>query len=325
MTTANLIVRGRLPPEMGALFMRALDAAREGVREEAHADAALAGETAMDPSDERVDFGNLQADALLRMAETALAHEPTALAAGERYQVVVHVDADTLPVHGDGLRSHMEDGPRVSAETSRRIACDCSRLCVHENADGEVLNIGRRSRQIPPAIRRALQLRDRGCRFPGCTEHRFVDGHHIQHWADGGETSLHNLVLLCRRHHRLVHEGGFSVRRHDRAKGRAVCVTFHAPDGRWLDPSPYRRVVSGEEGGEGLRRSHARLGLRMDARTATPRWAGERMDLSMAVAGLTRVCETGGMGGRSSWCARVPRVDRSRGSLDRPLAGPRAR
>ena len=66
---------------------------------------------------------------------------------------------------------------------------------------------GRKTRTIPPAIRRALNSRDGGCRFPGCTHQRYVDAHHIEHWADGGETKLSNLVTLCRLHHRLVHEG----------------------------------------------------------------------------------------------------------------------
>ena len=94
-----------------------------------------------------------------------------------------------------------------------RIACDCSVTTIEEDRYGEPLNIGRRSRTIPPPMRRALIARDGGCRFPGCTNHRFCDGHHIEHWCNGGETRLDNLVLLCRRHHRLVHEGGFDCRK----------------------------------------------------------------------------------------------------------------
>jgi len=105
------------------------------------------------------------------------------------------------------------DGPHVTAETSRRIGCDCSKTTITEDENGEPLNIGRRSRTIPPPMRRALKARDGGCRFPGCTNHKYVDGHHIIHWADGGETSLDNLVLLCRHHHHLVHEGGFDCKR----------------------------------------------------------------------------------------------------------------
>ena len=76
---------------------------------------------------------------------------------------------------------------------------------------GSVLDVGRKTRQISPALRRALSERDRGCRFPGCTNQRYVDGHHIRHWANGGETKLDNLVELCRLHHRLIHEDGFRM------------------------------------------------------------------------------------------------------------------
>ena len=101
-------------------------------------------------------------------------------------------------------------GVDVSAETSRRLACDAAVVVLHEGADGSALDVGRKTRSIPPAIRRALSARDTGCRFPGCTA-RHCDAHHLVHWADGGRTSLDNLVLLCRRHHRLLHEGGYRI------------------------------------------------------------------------------------------------------------------
>jgi hypothetical protein len=117
----------------------------------------------------------------------------------------------------------------MSAETSRRLACDAAVVRWHEDANGEPLSIGRKSRTIPPAIRRALHKRDGGCRFPGCSCRRFVDAHHIEHWADGGETSMDNLVLMCRRHHRLVHEGGFGVHR-----GAGNEIWFSYPGGATL-------------------------------------------------------------------------------------------
>ena len=122
----------------------------------------------------------------------------------ERYQVVVHTEAATLAERGETGRSEL-DGVRVSAETSRRMACDAARVAMGHR-DGEVVSVGRRQRTIPPHIRRALEERDRGCRYPGCAS-RVTEAHHVKHWADGGETSLANTVLLCRRHHRLVHEG----------------------------------------------------------------------------------------------------------------------
>jgi hypothetical protein len=94
------------------------------------------------------------------------------------------------------------------------------------------LRLGRKTRSVPPALRRALNARDGGCTFPGCTARRFVDAHHVEHWADGGPTDLDNLLLLCRHHHRLVHEGGYTVT----ITGRSVA--FHRPDGRRIEPCP---------------------------------------------------------------------------------------
>ncbi|MEX2126235.1 MAG: DUF222 domain-containing protein [Woeseia sp.] len=154
-----------------------------------------------------------RADALVEIAETYLNTELTSGSAADRCQVLVHVSAETLredlsaatsPHINAGL-SHLDDGPRVSAETSRRIVCECSISGLIEDEEGEPLSIGRKSRVIPPAMRRALRARDKGCCFPGCSNTAFIDGHHIRHRADGGETSLRNLVQLCRHHHRLVH------------------------------------------------------------------------------------------------------------------------
>jgi len=103
-----------------------------------------------------------------------------------------------------------ETAERSVGETARRIACDTGLVRVSHGPDGSILDVGRRTRTIPPSLRRALEVRDRGCRFPGCGS-RYAEGHHIKHWADGGETSLSNCILLCRHHHALVHEGGWRV------------------------------------------------------------------------------------------------------------------
>jgi hypothetical protein len=128
----------------------------------------------------------------------------------ERYQVVLHVDPATLAPQGEPGRSNLEDGTRVSAETSRRLCCDSALVKVLRGPGGEVLDVGRRTRTIPPAIRRALEVRDGGCRWPGCNL-RFTAAHHVEHWAEGGETRLGNLLLLCSFHHRKVHEGGWKA------------------------------------------------------------------------------------------------------------------
>ena len=179
------------------------------------------------------------AECVAAIAETALARPPSGLAGGERQQLIVHVDAETLATDRPGAQAtgggscSIADGPGIAPETVRRLACDCSFVAALER-DGKPLSVGRRTRSVPPAIRRALLVRDGRCQFPGCERRRFVDAHHIVHWARGGETRLDNLVLLCRHHHRLVHEGGFTVGR-DPGSGR---LAFRTPDGIRLEPAP---------------------------------------------------------------------------------------
>jgi len=215
------------------------------------------------------------------MAETLLARGATALAARDRHLVTVHVDERVLrdvACHG---RSDIEDGSALPPATVRRLCCDGGLVPIVEDADGNSLNVGRRTRAIPPAIRRALDARDRGCRFPGCSNTRFVDAHHIQHWADGGETKLHNLVLLCRRHHRFVHEYGFRIQ-HDGGQ-----IRFVRPDGLPIPASP-SVVPLDRDGWLLLAETHVQRGVRIDHRTTRPTWGGERMDYGWAVGALQR-------------------------------------
>jgi Domain of unknown function (DUF222)/HNH endonuclease len=198
----SLVIRARLAPEDGALFLRALEAARDLLQERAWADERGSAEPpkpARRPSN---------AEALAAVADLALAGRTDGRPGGERYQLVVHVDE--AAVTGDGGACVLEDGPALAPETARRLACDASIVELRERG-GEPLSVGRKTRTIPPAMRRALHARDRGCRFPGCENRRFLDGHHVQHWARGGETKLGNLVLLCPHHHRWVHGGGYSI------------------------------------------------------------------------------------------------------------------
>ena len=155
--------------------------------------------------------------------------------------------------------------PLGSAVTARRLACDAGLVRVRHDADGSVLDAGRRTRTVPPAVRRALEARDRGCRFPGCGL-RFTDAHHIVHWADGGETKLRNLLLLCKLHHRRVHEDGYQVCS-DRdgqvvfftPKGRAL---FEVPESPELPPDPVQELVRGNR----------ERGVAPDDRSGAPRW-----------------------------------------------------
>jgi hypothetical protein len=175
--------------------------------------------------------------------------------------------------------SWIEDGPHVSAETARRLACDASIVPVTDDKRGEPLNIGRKTRSIPPAIRRALQMRDEGCRFPGCTHKHFVDGHHIKHWSDGGETSLDNLVQLCRFHHRLLHEGDFGCER--KPGGRIV---FTNPFGDEIPDAIEVAVPADRDAFERLKGDLDHL--RIDADTGACRWQGEAIDWPLAVGHL---------------------------------------
>lgn len=214
----SLVVNGRLPAEDGALLIRALEGARERLRASAEA-----------PEREK---GPCNADALVSLAESGLATAGAARPSAERTQVVVHVASSALAGDAADGACEIENGPALAPETARRLACDASLVAMTER-NGRPLSVGRKTRSIPPALRRALQRRDDGCRFPGCTQHRFVDGHHIKHWAHGGETKLSNLVLLCRHHHRLIHEGGYSVQRTG-----PNSVRFARPDGRPIPAQP---------------------------------------------------------------------------------------
>ena len=270
-----VVLRGRLEPEVGALLLRALAAARETLYQRSRSEEA-AGTPPADPAAEAPSTAQQQADALALLAETALHHELDPGAPGERYQVVVHVDASALVDPDQPGQSVLEDGAHVPAETSRRLACDASRVVMRHDEDGHVLEVGARTRTIPPALRRALQHRDRGCRFPGCGV-PFGQGHHVRHWAQGGPTTLSNLALLCRRHHRAVHEEGYQV---DREPDGAL--RFRRPDGRPLPEVPRPPAVPADPV-QVLRAQHHAQGLRLHARTTCPGWLGERLDVGWAI------------------------------------------
>ncbi len=260
-------VRGRLTPEAGALLMQALAAAREALYQR------------VDVSAETPTMAQQQADALALLAETALHHGLDPGAPGERYQVVVHVDAAVLADPDQPGQSLLEDGARVSAETSRRLACDASWVVMLHGRDGRAVEVAARTRTIPPAIRRALHHRDRGCRFPGCGV-RFGQGHHIRHWAQGGPTTLSNLALLCRRHHRAVHEEGYQLDR-----GPDGALRFRRPDGQLLPEVPPATEAWGDPV-QILRARNEGDGLQLHARTAIPGWLGEPLNVGWAISVL---------------------------------------
>jgi hypothetical protein len=184
--------------------------------------------------------------------------------------VVLHADEDALVADAEPGRTDLEDGTHVSGETFRRLSCDAGLVRVTHAKDGSVLAASRKIRTIPPALRRAIEARDRGCRFPGCGS-RFTDAHHVTHWADGGETSLSNCLLVCRHHHRLVHEGGWRV-----GWWGQGCPVFFDPrggthyDGRWQPPEVPERPAAA------LIAGNRALGISPDGWTAIRPWNCER-------------------------------------------------
>ena len=214
-----------------------------------------------------------RADALAWMAERMFESSDAPALASDRHEIVVHVEAEVL-ADGRAGRCEIEHRTAIAAETARRLCCDAGIVPVVDGPNGEPLSVGRRTRSIPPAVRRALSSRDRGCRFPGCPATHRLHGHHVRHWANGGETSLDNLILLCPTHHRLVHEGGFDVQRLDDGVFR-----FTTPHGWTVGPpqpneasSPETIVIQNES-----------LGIAIDCETATAHWHGERIDYDHAL------------------------------------------
>ena len=324
-----LLLRARLTPEVGAVLLRAVQAALEQVP------APAAGVDGNEPT-----IAQRRADALGLVAESALAGGLDPGNPGDRFQVTVHVPADTLaagepastpprvsaetraasPAASQPVAAAAHAGretasatPHVSAEPSeasagagkpetpaagldagqavieqagglhlgreaaRRLACDAALVALLHGAGGELLDVGRRTRAVPTALRRALLDRDRSqCQFPGCTS-RHCDAHHVVHWADGGETQLSNLVLCCRFHHRALHEEGFQV-----VADATGQFQFLRPDGVPLPAEPPAACWEGAP----LAPTDARLaaaGVSIGPHTATPDWYGESLDLTAAL------------------------------------------
>ena len=276
----SLVLKARLPADVGALVLKALEAAVPETPSPTRPDPRTYTDGYIPPDNiDRPSWSHKRADALAVIAESFLAHGAEAMSGGARHQVVVHVSAETLKA-GGGHQCEIEDGAAVAAETARRLACDASLVAIVENEKGEPLNVGRKTRSVPPALQRALNSRDQGCRFPGCTHKKYTDAHHIKHWAHGGETKLSNLVTLCRFHHRKVHEGAVIVQVLDDG-----AIRFVQPDGECFDSvSPNHTQPIGDW--RQLAIVHERAGIHIDAKTAATRWDGGPMDYGIAVDAL---------------------------------------
>jgi len=288
----SLLLKAKLPAEVGAIVLKALEAALTEIPLE-QVQESLRDVPAGTPTVKSVP-GARRADALALVAESFLEHGPASRNGGDRNQIVVHIAAETLRNHEAGC-CELEDGPSMSAETARRLSCDASIVPLIEDEDGEPLNVGRKTRTISAPLRRFLKARDKGCRFPGCdqresrvdTNTRHVDAHHIHHWANvlvwraplrngasSGETKPSNLISLCSFHHRKVHEGGMQVHMLDDG-----AVRFIKLDGTVIDSSiPHPSGLWTQ-----LPLTHTERGIDINARTAATRWAGERCDYGLGV------------------------------------------
>ncbi|MEZ4250565.1 MAG: DUF222 domain-containing protein [Polyangiales bacterium] len=270
-----------LPPTHADAFVRLVDVG--------YADATVtaAGDSCVDASSREGAASETSSTLFDVSAETpsrevtpsrsddSCADEPRAVkrrkvSGGDTQRVVVQLAPHLL---SDGLVANLDDGTWVSAETWRRVACDCALNVVLTDDAGSPLDAGRQTRTIPPALGRALDVRDGGrCRFPGCHHRRFLDRHHIEHWANGGATKLDNLVTLCTFHHQLVHEGGWTVEL-DGAEAR-----FFRPDGR---PLVFPQPSIAEQPIVAFQAAHE--GLKIGPTTGLTSWNGKRPDYGLCV------------------------------------------
>jgi 5-methylcytosine-specific restriction endonuclease McrA len=237
---------------------------------------------------ERIVRGWRRVDQIAEAREDAHRHESRALQVYQDADGMAVVRGRLTPEQGAVLMRALEAACEAlhrrgdvsenipSSETSRRLACDATPVVMWHDADKRTVEVGARTRTIPPALRRALQHRDRGCRFPGC-EVRFGQGHHICHWVHGGPTTLWNLVMLCRRHHRAVHEEGYQLEQ--LADGT---LRFRTPNG-WALPDAPPLPALPQDPVATLKEQNDTTGIRPEGRSpcATALW--EPLDVGWAI------------------------------------------
>ncbi len=258
-----------LPKEEASRVIKAIDACRD----QRFRDGVSAG-----TPDGKPTIAQRRADAFVALSDDWLSAKRKGTSNGDAYQVVLHVPAGTseepLRLGQDGV---------IPIEAARRLCCDAGIVPMVEDAEGRVLDVGRKTRVISPALRRALNKRDdHSCRFPGCTHTRYLHGHHIQHWANGGQTKLDNLVLLCSHHHHLVHDDGFGCAR---VHGE---VLFTTPDGAVLPSAlPLRGLDELGESAQTFENDLAEYAIHKD--TCLPNYHGDGMDYDMALQALANL------------------------------------
>lgn len=213
-----------LPVDEAAVVRAAL----ESIMELDHRTNKPATDADDEPTPIRRPTAQRMSDALTEMAARALATGPVPIVRGEHTEVVVHIDADYLTGRTTEGLCHLTNTPGIDLAEAQTLACDAKLRAMVRGADGTHVDLGRTQRLVSDKQRRLLTARDHGCRYPGCTNHRYVDAHHVHYWENGGETNLANLVSLCPRHHRLHHKGQFTITA-DGSQG----FTFHD---KWGDP-----------------------------------------------------------------------------------------
>ncbi len=265
----SLVVSARLSPEDGAVVLAALEAGRAAAEPPAAPTPGGSGDSA-----ESLLAEAKRAEAFVAMAKLALSAPADGSPPAPE---VVIVDRATLSGVSDDGRCHLDGGVAIPPETARRLACDATVAAMIEAANGTPLDVGRKRRTPPAPLRRALRRRDGGCRFPGCGSRRFLHAHHIVHWINGGETKLVNLILLCGRHHRLVHEGGYRI---DILGDHAFA--FHDPAGRLIPASPPPTPATGPSIADRNKTS----GLAITPDTCRSLGEGEPYDLGLTIEAL---------------------------------------
>jgi hypothetical protein len=301
-------VRARLPKDEAAVLLAAIAAAKDQFGQlPAKPDPCAESDVQLAP--DAVSYSN--ADALLDMARVFLNTAPEDRSGEDRTLVVVQVSAENLaksvpagtpearPAGVDPVRNvpggmsaqsavcHIDAVGSIEPATAQRLACDNPTLGALIDEHGKVLALGRTRRLVSKALRRALMIRDKMCRYPGCHQTRHLDAHHVIPWIRGGSTDLDNLILLCRWHHTAVHEGGVTI------TSDGESWVFTKPDGQpcdwWVDEQNLARHLD-----FALRRRNQQLDQlaavdsfqHPDARTIRPRWAGETFDLHACVQTL---------------------------------------
>jgi hypothetical protein len=280
-------IEAQVLPDEAELVMKAIQEARRAA-------ARVPAETQTESAPETPTM----VDGLVLAAESFLARGPKCRTGGERNQLFIYMTEDNVESEELVFRATLSDGTILSGPTLLRLACDSGIVVAKTDAADNLLDIGRRTRTIPPALRRALWLRDGGCRFPGCCARAYCEAHHIEHWSFGGPTSLLNTVLLCHYHHVLLHEGGFGI-----VRAPDGTLLFLDPDCRCIHHAPAPPSLAGDALSILSNDAIARK-LIIDARTNFARYSPEPLDLHACVDALVRRTQSNPTSARHSWhCA----------------------